>query len=282
MIDTPVDDGPAPLLPTVKLGPHSVTRLIIGGNPFRGYSHVSPDLDTEMREWHSPENVVKTLLHAERCGINTMQSRGDAVIYDMIRRYRDAGGTMHWICQTAGEHPDTIVNVREIAELDPIAIYHHGSMSDLYWKEGRFEKVRDYLKAIRDTGCQVGIAAHMPEIHRHVEDNGWDVDFYMTCFYNLAKVERMSVLAGGEYVVEPFDDEDRDVICNFIQSTSKPCIAYKILAASRKCGTPTDVRTAFEFAFSQIKPGDMVDVGMLQKHVDQAGMNADIVRAITA
>lgn len=270
------------LLPTVKLGPHDVTRLIIGGNPLRGYSHVSPELDTEMREWHTPEHSVDTLLHAERHGINTMQSRGDDVIYDVVRRYRDAGGTMHWICQTAGEHPDPYQNIKDIASLNPIAIYYHGSMSDKYWKEGRFGEVRDFLKAMRDTGCLVGIAAHLPEIRRYVEDNGWDIDFYMACFYNLAKVERMSVLAGGEYVKEPFDEEDPPITCEFIQSTEKPCIAYKIMAASRKCESPATVRRAFEYAFDRIKPGDMVDVGMFQKHKDQVAMNARFIREIHA
>src|SRR5262245_5699818 len=34
-----------PLLPTVKLGPHALTRLIIGGNPVYGYSHFNRLLD---------------------------------------------------------------------------------------------------------------------------------------------------------------------------------------------------------------------------------------------
>ena len=50
-----------PLQPTAKFGEHDVTRLIVGGNPFRGYSHRNPDLDREMREYHTVENVVQTL-----------------------------------------------------------------------------------------------------------------------------------------------------------------------------------------------------------------------------
>ncbi len=272
----------AALLPTIALGPHRVTRLIVGGNPIRGYSHVDAEADTDMRDFHTLENSLDLLFTCERHGINTMQSRADQIIYNLVRTYRERGGTMHWICQTAGEHPDPFVNIREAAELDPIAIYHHGSMSDRFWKDGSFAKVRDYLKAIRDTGKLVGIAAHMPEILHYVEDNGWDVDFYMTCFYNLAKVERMSLLAGGERVKEPFDDPDREVICRFIQATDKPCIAYKILAASRKCATPESVRDAFKWAFDHIKPGDPVDVGMFQKHLDQVAMNAAIVRQLLA
>jgi hypothetical protein len=272
----------ATTLPTVSLGAHRVTRLIIGGNPIRGYSHRDAEWDREMREYHTVENTVRTLLHCEACGLNTMQSRGDQVIYDTLAAYRRAGGTMHWIAQTAGEHPDPFRHIREVAARDPIAIYHHGSMSDRFWKDGTFGKVRDLLRAIRDTGKLVGIAAHIPEVLHYVEDHGWDVDFYMTCFYNLGKIERQSLLAGGQRVEEPFDDEDRPIICRFIQATAKPCIAYKILAASRKCETPAAVRQAFQYAFDQIKPGDLVNVGMFQKHGDQVAMNAELVRELAA
>ena len=267
-------------LPTVRFGAHEITRLIIGGNQVRGFSHCSPALDQEMRDYHTVENTVASWFDSEACGINTMQSRGDAVIFERLRAYREAGGTMHWICQTASEHPDTYENIREIASHNPIAIYYHGSMSDRHWQAGTFDTVRDYLKAIRDTGAMVGIAAHLPEIWRYVEDNGWDVDFYMACFYNIAKGEARGLLAEGAQNSEPFDDPDREVTCDFIRSTAKPCIAYKILGASRKCASPSTVRDAFKFAFDRIKPIDVVNVGMFQKHKNQVAENAGIVREL--
>src|SRR5262245_46986550 len=41
-----------PLLPTIKLGPHQVTRLIIGGNPVYGYSHFNRLFSQHMVDWH--------------------------------------------------------------------------------------------------------------------------------------------------------------------------------------------------------------------------------------
>jgi hypothetical protein len=35
----------SPALPTVKLGEHDISRLIIGGNPFSGGSHTSVEMD---------------------------------------------------------------------------------------------------------------------------------------------------------------------------------------------------------------------------------------------
>ena len=268
------------LLPTVDFCGTQLSRLVIGGNPIRGHSHISPELNQEMRDYHTVENAVQTLLHAEECGINAMQSRADDVIYEMLDAYREADGTMHWVAQTASENPDPFANIRDIATRDAWGIYYHGSMADRLWKSGEIDKAEDYLKAMRDEGVRVGIACHMPEILRYVEDAGWDLDFYMVCFYNIAKIERDSALVTGKVVEEPFDDPDRDIACQFARETDKPCIAYKILAASRKCGSEEEVRSAFQYAFDNIKAGDIVNVGMYQKYSDQVAMNAHLVREI--
>ena len=272
------------MLPQVRFAGSDikVTRLVCGGNQIRGFSHVDGDLDAEMRDWHTVENTLRLWRDCEAHGINTMQLRGDAVIYERLHAYREAGGTMQWICQTAGEHPDPFENIREIATYDPIAIYHHGSVSDRLWQEDRFSEVEDRLKAMRDTGALVGVAAHLPEIHWFVADSQWDVDFHMTCFYNPSKGRLRGLVAAGEAVEETYDDEDRDLICRFIQQTDKTCIAYKILAASRKCRSAASTREAFAFAFDHIKPCDVVDVGMFQKHGDQVGQDATMVRELLA
>src|SRR5689334_16435328 len=59
------------LLPTVSLGPHRVTRLIVGSNPMYGYSHFNQLYDQHMREWFTDERIVNLLLDCEKKGINT-------------------------------------------------------------------------------------------------------------------------------------------------------------------------------------------------------------------
>src|SRR5207245_4377587 len=54
------------LLPAVKLGPHTITQLIIGGNPVYGYSHFNKLLSQSMINWHTPERVVELLQRAEK------------------------------------------------------------------------------------------------------------------------------------------------------------------------------------------------------------------------
>src|SRR5947209_855963 len=63
--------APATTLPTVRLGPHTVTRLIIGGNPVYGYSHFNRLLSQHQTAWHTPERVLELLRRCEQVGINT-------------------------------------------------------------------------------------------------------------------------------------------------------------------------------------------------------------------
>src|SRR2546425_7156664 len=63
-----------PLLPTIKLGAHEVTRLIIGGNPIYGYSHFNKILSQYQTTWHTPERVIQLIKYAEAQGINTWQN----------------------------------------------------------------------------------------------------------------------------------------------------------------------------------------------------------------
>ena len=48
-----------------------------------------------------------------------------------------------------------------------------------------------------------------------------------------------------------------------IRSTRKPCLDFKVLAAGRRVGSPSEVRWCFEAAFSYIKPTDAVDRGVV-------------------
>jgi len=263
-------------LPTVPFGPHQVTRLIVGGNPLCGNSHYSDELTREMLEYYTPERVVEVLHQCDRAGINTVQARGDYHrIMHWLELYRREDGTMQWIAQTASEMHDVFQNIRVIAAAGAIGIYHHGTQTDQFWHEGNIDRTVDYLKCMRDCGVQVGVGTHIPEVVCYAEEHDWDVDFYMTSFYNLNRAPRESNLGSGDSEYEPkeFRDEDRGAMCDVIRGTEKTCLAFKILAANRKCATQQDVRDAFRFAFDHIKDRDAVVVGMFPKYSDQVSQN---------
>lgn len=224
-----------------------------------------------MREVYTAPRVVETLKRAEAAGITAFQGRGDfhRIMY-WLELFRREGGSLLWIAQTASEMSDVGQNIRVLAADGAAGIYHHGSSTDKLWKQGEFDTVRDRLAEIRDTGARVGLGTHMPEIIDYVESADWDIDFYMACFYNLSRIDRDSALVGGsEPFNEPFYEEDPPRMCRVIRQTRKQILAFKILAAGRKCRSQDDVRRAFQFAFDNIKPTDAVVVGMMPEDVER-------------
>jgi hypothetical protein len=265
-------------LPTVPLGQHRITRLIVGGNPLCGNSHYSAEMSREMAAYYTPDRVVEVLTRCQLAGINTVQARGDyhRVLY-WLELFRRQGGQLHWIAQTASEMHDVFQNIRVLAAAGAMGIYHHGTQTDRFWRNGEIDKVEDYLKCMRDVGVQVGLGSHIPEVIVYAEEQGWDLDFYMTCFYNLGREPRQSALVSGVHAFgrEQYLPEDRDLMCQVIRQTPKTCLAFKILAANRHCASQAHVREAFEFAFANIKEEDAVVVGMYPRDVDQIGLNVD-------
>ena len=91
-----------PELPTVAFGKHRITRMIIGSNPLYGYSHFNRVLDAHFKEYFTPEQKLKLLMHAEAMGINTWQVHyndqpaGHSPVDD-YKRYRAAGGKMNLV-----------------------------------------------------------------------------------------------------------------------------------------------------------------------------------------
>lgn len=263
-------------IPTIKFGEHEITRLIIGGNPFCGNSHFSAEMSRDMSKFYTPEKVVEVLQQCEALGINTVQARGDyhRMMY-CLELFRREGGKLHWIAQTASEMHDIKNNIRVIAVFGAIGIYFHGSRTDNMWHAGKIDDVEDYLKVMRDCGVQVGLGTHIPEVIEYSENQGWDVDFYMACVYNLNRQVRESALVSGIETDEKFYEEDPPKMCKVIRAVDKPCLAFKILAAGRRCSSQEQIKATFKWAFDNIKPTDAVVVGMFPKYVDQVRLNVE-------
>ena len=263
-------------LPMISVGNNSFTRLMLGSNPISGYNHDNPEISNEMIEYFTMENAKKLLRQCEDAGINAFQGRADRWILHIMKEYWAEGGTMQFICQTATEMKDIRANMRRAANTGACAVYHHGTETDNYWREGRIDELRDVLKTARDCGVAVGVGSHTPEVIEYIEEKDWDVDFYMTCFYNVyknVKGRRESFIITGKYIKDCFDEEDRLRMCQTIRSVQKPCLGFKILAAGKHCESPATREAAFRFAYENIKPTDALIVGMYPRHSDQVREN---------
>lgn len=268
-------------LPRLRLGKHEVSRLIIGGNPFYGYSHFNRLFSTHMTEWATPERVCEALRECERNGINTWQfSHSERPLAD-LKRHRDEGGKLQWILLSHREIEDDHSLIREVAKQQPIGIVHHGGSAERKRRAGELGKVRDFLKSVRDSGVQVGLSCHDPDLLKLVQDQDWDIDFFMTALYYLTRTpQEFEKLLGQRPLGEVYLPDDPARMCRVIRQTPKPCLAYKVLAAGRLTDSPKQIDEAFRFAFDNIKPQDGVIIGMYPRYTNQVKENADRVRAI--
>src|SRR5712692_9955602 len=115
-------DSQTALLPTVKLGPHAVTRLILGGNPIYGHSHFNKLFSQHQTAWHTPDRVLALVQRAEEAGINTWQnSYAERTLQD-LDRYREAGGKIQWLCLGKGDWEQKPEQVEQAAKRKPIGI----------------------------------------------------------------------------------------------------------------------------------------------------------------
>src|SRR5262245_61586779 len=276
--DTPAD----PLLPTIKLGRHGITRLIIGGNPIYGHSHFNRILSETMVRWHTPERVVELIKHAEAKGINTWQNSYTERTLSDLDRYREADGKMHWLCLGKPDWDENPSRINDAAKRKPIGIAPHGALAERLHRANKLDVLTGLLKRIRDTGVLVGLSAHDPKVIELAEEKGWDVDYYMCCLYYLTRPrEEYQKLLGPDLPLgEIYLPSDPPRMFKIIQNTRKPCLAYKVLAAGRLVDSSAQVRQSLETALSQIKRTDAVIVGMWQQFGDQVSENTKTVREI--
>lgn len=271
-----------PTLPTIKLGRHDVTRLIIGGNPIYGHSHFNRILSQYMTAWHTPERVVELLNHAEAHGINAWQNSYTERTMSDLDKYREQGGKMHWLSLGKPDWDQKPEMIETAARRKPIGIAPHGALGDRLHRERKTDILLTLLKRIRDTGALVGLSAHNPELIELAEEKGWPVDYYMCCLYYLTRRrEELQRMTNGEVPLgEVYLESDPPRMFKAVRGTRKPCLVYKILAAGRKVENPAQVKGAFEHAFANIKPTDAVIVGMYQQQSDQVAQNAALAREI--
>jgi hypothetical protein len=274
--------APAPQLPTVALGSHQVTRLIIGGNPIYGYSHFNKHFDRHLTSWHTPERVLELLRHCESCGINTFQNSYAERTLSDVDRYRAEGGAMNWLCLGKPDWDRYPERIDDAAKHRPIGIAPHGALNERLHRRKAYDVLTGLLKRIRDQGVLVGLSAHDPTLIEESEERDWDVDYYMCSLYYLTRPrEEYAKILGSELPLgEIYLPSDPPRMFQTIAQARKPCLVYKVLAAGRRIGSPGEVRRCFEEAFAHIKPTDALIVGMYQQFGDQVAENAALVREL--
>lgn len=272
----------APPLPTTKFGKHTISRLLVGTNPFFGYSHFNGVLDRFMREWYTMDRRAEVLHACERAGITTWQLHYHADTIALLKRIRSEGSRLQTFLLSDFDMQKDFSMIPELGKMGFLGMAHHGNRTDEAFRARDMSRVHEFTKRVRQTGVMVGVSTHNPEVVDFIESNGWDIDYYMTCFYRVSRTpeEARALMAGERPMGETFLEKDPDRMSQMIRRTAKPCLAFKILAAGRAGWNTDQVESAFRFAFDHIKPSDAVIVGMCPKFKDEIAENTAIVRKL--
>ena len=257
------------MLKSVSFCGLEVTRLIIGANPFAGFSHQSKERDKEMVAYYTPARIRETWARAQAAGINTMITNNTTPhVVETVAEYLESGGALQWIAQVSnGPYPSMAAAVDRPVKMGCKALFFHGGLVDELYSRRDGATLREWVALARARRVPVGVAGHSPAAHDWVDSLGL-VDFHVVCFFNCG-----SLHAGKG---DKFRLADVAPAAECVRRLKKPCIAYKIMGAGR-----IDPVMAFEYAFENIKPGDVVNVGMHRG--DKDGMveeNAATVRSI--
>ncbi len=224
-------------LPTIQIGKHRISRLVAGSNPILGYSYSGQHADRYMNDYFTPERTVEFLQNCERAGITAHQFADPDRALPYLRPLRERGSRMSFFCLDSQRE-----NIKDtVGRTQPIAMVHHGGVTDRLFAEGKAGLVHDYVKAAHDCGVLAGVSAHNPDCIKRVADEGWEVDFFMTCFYFLT---RQMVNKGAEIPMLdfglPFFRDDPKAMTEVVRQVKQPCLGFKILGAGRHCSKPAD------------------------------------------
>ena len=89
------------MLPTVDFCGVEMTKMLIGANPFGGFSHQNKERDEQMRNYHTPERIIETWNRAWKAGINTFVTNNETKhVIETTKLYlKSPECKMNWIGQ---------------------------------------------------------------------------------------------------------------------------------------------------------------------------------------
>ncbi len=257
---------------SITIGHVTVSRFLLGSNPFSTFSHQGEAMDLAMKRYFTTERIKAVLRDAETLGLTGLIARGDHHILRLLFEYREEGGTLQWFAQTCPELGSLARNVEYAVQGGAVACHLHGGVMDNLVANHNTAEIPDAIAAIKAAGMIAGLAGHTPAVFRWAEEHV-DADYYMCCYYNpIPRTENPEHQRG---FAETYLDEDRDAMTATIATLRKPVIHYKVLAAGR--ANPAD---AFAYVAQHLRPQDAVCVGIYPEQ--QPTMLAEDVALFTA
>jgi hypothetical protein len=249
-------------LPTGKIGNVTISRLIIGGNQFSGWSH-SRDLKylrDLFKAYATEEKILQTLQLAEENGVNAIITSASGYLN---KYWKERGGRMQWIAQVHPKADDLTSDIQRAIDSGAIGAYVQGGVGDSFVKGGRVDLLGKAVEFIKGKGVLAGIGGHSLRVPMAVEKAGIQPDFYMKTFHHDDYWSATPPQERVEYNVDSNSSNDHDNIwtidpektIEFMRTVPRAWIAFKVLAAGA-----IHPREGFKYAFEN--GADFVCVGM--------------------
>jgi hypothetical protein len=249
-------------LPAIKLGRLEVSRLILGSNPFFGFSHGNPQASPEeMKAYYKDEQVMAVLDAAADQGITAVWTPCYDSWVRLWSRYQERDGKLKiWIGQPDPGPAQMKQHITVAARNGAKAICIQGIQVDEQMKAKRYEVVREWLELVHSFGLPAGLATHGAKTHLLAEEKGLPTDFYHQTLYR-----------PDNYIAEGLEES-----LATIEKIDKPVVAYKVLGAGRI--RPADT---LPYVFKRLKPKDGVCIGAFPKKRDELAENARLTRRLS-
>jgi uncharacterized membrane protein YphA (DoxX/SURF4 family) len=256
-------------LPKGKIGRHTISRLVLGGNLIGGWSH-SRDLlyvDSLFKAYNNERKVYETLMLAEKAGIDTINIGFPSNA--LMQKYKKATGSkIKVISQVASDVEKlSFDNIMEAIDFGVDIIQVQGNWCDWMVRDGQLENIMRMIDKIREEGYTAGLASHTVDALIACEANGILPDYYMKTMHHdrYWSAHPMENRVPFEVDGEAHLDHNRyhnNMYClfpertaEFVQKTQIPVMGFKVLAAGAI--TPED---GFRWAFEN--GADFICVGM--------------------
>jgi len=287
-------------LPKGKLGPHELSRLVMGDNHIGAVAHAR-DLqyvNSLMRAYNTEKKIFETLMICEQAGINCINI-GFPNVETMVKYRKLTGSKMKIISQVGvkgKDSEDLFSDIKVCIDNGIDIIQIQGSWGDWLSRDGKFDAIDAMLNFIRSNGIVAGLGAHAIDTLILCEEQGIIPDYYMKTMHhnqywsahpmeNRKPFEVVGYGKPGVYI--DYLNEDRDYFrdnswdtypdrtVEFVNRTKVPVMGFKVLAAGA-----IPPRSGFKWAFEN--GADFICVGMFDfQVVDDVNICLDTLKNLT-
>lgn len=283
-------------LPKGKLGPHKISRLIMGGNLMDGTAHARDLLYVSQlfKHYNTENKIFETLMLAEETGINCVSCSDWVVDSGMLQRYRRQTGSKIKIHDYYIFEEDRAKNEEGIKRkidqgVDILQV--HGTIGDRMVMNQRVDVIGELIDIIRRQGVIAGLGAHDVHAFIECEKQGIIPDFYMKTMHHdhywsahprenrhefeMSEPTETRMKADHNLWHDNLFDTFPDLTVEFINRAKVPVIGFKVLA-----GGAIDPKEGFKYAFEN--GADFICVGMFDfQIVDDVNTCIDTLKNLT-